>query len=345
MNKQEEEFQKGIFGHIHWKRLKWGFYVVAVIMLIMEYWTPAILCLACGVLVNPRIRLPFKQSTRFILLCICTVFFIISAAMMQEDENNGDTYTSETNMDLSYDFDKDVENGLLYSNAQGQIIDEAGNAISEYSDMEVQANGEILIYGEVMQAHHAGAGGKIIKDIPEPVDFGAADDDYTSENTDYDDTEFAANDDFYEENEEINPEPTSAIPENPNTQKSVDETIDNKINSVVDNAADGFMNGLLGVFVGMADSGVDKRNIDMYYGTWYDSDTGKYIYIKEGKDYKIDLSDVGYGKNVSGTFTSSQTIYMGSIGMGIIMNDDGSIYIDTISISGKDPLGGHYVKQ
>lgn len=127
--------------------------------------------------------------------------------------------------------------------------------------------------------------------------------------------------------------------------KSVDETINNKINSVVDNAADGFMNGLLGVFVGMADSGVDKRNIDMYYGTWYDSNTGKYIYIKEGKDYKIDLSDVGYGKNVSGKFTSSQTIYMGSIGMGIIMNDDGSIYIDTISITGKDPLGGHYVKQ
>lgn len=137
-------------------------------------------------------------------------------------------------------------------------------------------------------------------------------------------------------------------PENPNKPGATDEYITDRVMEGLNDGADGFMNGLLGLFIDMADGGVDKRNIEMYYGTWYDKSTGNSIRISEGKygnDYSVDLSSIGYGDNVVGTFTASQNIYMGDVGLGIIMNEDGSICVDNISITGKGNIGGNYVKR
>lgn len=140
---------------------------------------------------------------------------------------------------------------------------------------------------------------------------------------------------------------TEAIPENPNDSNTVDDAIRGKMEDSVNSAADNFTNRLLGWAIGMSDDNVDKRNISMYFGRWYDSSIEKTIYISEGNDgndYIIDLSSLGYGKNEKGTFTASQTIYMGDIGMGIGMNEDGSIYVEHISITGQKNVEGTFVK-
>ena len=78
-------------------------------------------------------------------------------------------------------FDEDVKNGLLYSNEEGKITDKDGNVIPEYDDIEVEPNGGLLHYGDVMQCYVAGAGGKIVFSIPEPVDYGDEDSNSTPE--------------------------------------------------------------------------------------------------------------------------------------------------------------------
>ncbi|MDO4343810.1 MAG: DUF4234 domain-containing protein [Eubacteriales bacterium] len=139
----------------------------------------------------------------------------------------------------------------------------------------------------------------------------------------------------------------SAIPENPNTGDVIGDAINEKVNDAAGSAADSLMNGLLNMFMEIGDDNVDKRNIHMYYGTWYDDNTNTYIIIEPGdeKDYTIDLSSLGYGKNIDGRFTASQTIYMSELDMGILMNDDGSIYLEKVSFSDEDFNGGNYIKQ
>lgn len=139
----------------------------------------------------------------------------------------------------------------------------------------------------------------------------------------------------------------SAIPENPNSSNVVDEAIYGAIENQIETSYDSFFNNLMGWAIDIADSSVDKRNIAMYYGVWYDSSTGNYITISEGtegSDYSIDLSSLGYDK-VNGTFTASQTIYIGSMDLGILMNEDGSIYVEKISVANGSQVLGTYVKK
>lgn len=82
-------------------------------------------------------------------------------------ENNIDT------ADLTYNFEEDVQNGLLYGSENGTVTDKDGNEIPEYDYIEVQPNGGLLMYGEVAECYSAGAGGKIVFTIPPEVDYGA----------------------------------------------------------------------------------------------------------------------------------------------------------------------------
>ena len=139
------------------------------------------------------------------------------------------------------------------------------------------------------------------------------------------------------------------IPPNPNEGDVVGEAIQEKIGDAANSALDGAVNGMVDLFMGLSDDNVDKTYVSMYYGTWYDQNTGYYIYISEGtngNDYSIDLSALGYGSNIAGTFTASQTIYMRDIDRGIIMNEDGSIYVDKVSMTTDENYdGGNYIKQ
>lgn len=74
---------------------------------------------------------------------------------------------------LTYNFDEDVQNGLLYGSENGKVTDKDGNEIPEYDYIEVEPNGGLLMYGEVAECYSAGAGGKIVFTIPPEVDYGA----------------------------------------------------------------------------------------------------------------------------------------------------------------------------
>lgn len=260
-------------------------------------------------------------------LIISMLLFLVTSTVIGvgiELSMNEDSDGLDISNEITGDMNLDVQNGLLYSNEDGWITDKDGNVIAGYEDITVLPNGALSAYDSIYENYFAGAGGKIIFQSPQPIDYGESAEDYE---------EYAY---------------TEGIPENPNKPGSTDDAIRNKVTDTLNDGADGFMNNLLGWFIDQTDDSVDKRNIGMYYGSWYDEATGTYIYITDGNgkcDYIVDLSSLGYGEDIEGTFTSSQTIYMGGIGMGIIMNEDGSIYVDNISISGREDIGGHYIRQ
>lgn len=82
---------------------------------------------------------------------------------------------TETSGEITGELGLDVQNELLYSNEDGQITDKDGNIIDAYGNIHVLPNGaltdDIIIY----ESYFAGAGGKIVQDIPEAVAYG---DDY-----------------------------------------------------------------------------------------------------------------------------------------------------------------------
>lgn len=231
------------------------------------------------------------------------------------ESNNGPGNERAVAERISGEWDKDVRNGLLYGSADGKIVDVDGNIIPEYEYVEVLSDGRLFCYNSVMRSYHVDTMGQVVEGAPDNAE---GQNDYGN-----------------------------GIPENPNTGDVVGDAISEKAEEAVNSVADSFMNSLIGWGISMSDEKVDKRNVSMYYGIWKDESTGNTIYISEGKngnDYSVDLSSLGYDKDIAGTFTSSQTIYMGDIGMGIIMNDDGSIYVDYISITGKEDIG-NFVRQ
>lgn len=138
------------------------------------------------------------------------------------------------------------------------------------------------------------------------------------------------------------------VPNNPNNEDVVGDAVVGDVEDAVNSFADDLVNSALSLFIDSANDDVDKSNIGMFYGTWYDNTTGKSIVIstgKNGNDYLIDLSSEGYKEYINGIFTASQSIYMRDIDMGIIMNQDGSISLDLVSLSAKNYDGGRYVRK
>lgn len=80
-------------------------------------------------------------------------------------------FCNDSEIELTYDFEKDVESGLLYSTGDGRIADKDGNIISEYEYITVLDNGALSSYDSIMDGYVAGAGGKIVLSIPEEVDW------------------------------------------------------------------------------------------------------------------------------------------------------------------------------
>lgn len=98
----------------------------------------------------------------------CLVVSAVLFSVFNWNESMGTVYAA----DLTYDFNKDVQNGLLYGSEIGKVTDKDGNEIPEYDYIQVEPNGGILMYGEVAGSYSAGAGGKIVFTIPPEVDYG-----------------------------------------------------------------------------------------------------------------------------------------------------------------------------
>lgn len=79
---------------------------------------------------------------------------------------------TEMSGEITGELGHDVQNGLLYSNEDGQITDKDGNIIDAYSNICVLPNGALTDDVIIYESYFAGAGGKIVQDIPEAVDYG-----------------------------------------------------------------------------------------------------------------------------------------------------------------------------
>lgn len=84
----------------------------------------------------------------------------------KESEIEDTQLSTEEVVAISGDLYKDVQDGLLYSNVEGQITDKKGNVLSVYSYLEVLENGAIWDGECILEGLFAGAGGKIVLDIP-----------------------------------------------------------------------------------------------------------------------------------------------------------------------------------
>ncbi|MBO5098262.1 MAG: hypothetical protein J6B96_08130 [Agathobacter sp.] len=87
-----------------------------------------------------------------------------------EIESKTELESESTNIIVSGNIYQDAENGLLYSNEAGFITDKKGNVLAEYKDLMVLENGAISDGESILEALYAGAGGKIVLDIPGEVE-------------------------------------------------------------------------------------------------------------------------------------------------------------------------------
>ena len=154
-----------------------------------EKWT---VCPYCGDSVQNDAKEEVQEKKRFtvkgknkgILLIILAVV-ILSVCCSKDDQGANQTNEEKQSYDkegsqeenkeekiqLSYDLYKDVENGLLYSNTDGKITDKNGKVITEYENLTVLENGAISDGESVLEGLFAGAGGKIVLDIPGDVEY------------------------------------------------------------------------------------------------------------------------------------------------------------------------------
>ena len=79
---------------------------------------------------------------------------------------------AEENLQITGDLITDIENGLLYTNLDGQICDKDGNVLPEYSEYIGSIDGYLLWDDTPYEGCTIGPGGKLYYSIPEPVDYG-----------------------------------------------------------------------------------------------------------------------------------------------------------------------------
>lgn len=77
----------------------------------------------------------------------------------------------DMNTEITGDLGIDVQNGLLYSNENGQITDKDGKVIDCYADIAVLPNGALTNDVVIYESYFAGAGGKIIFEQPKEVEY------------------------------------------------------------------------------------------------------------------------------------------------------------------------------
>lgn len=110
-----------------------------------------------------------------IIILMCIGIILNSVGCKEKNDDKSETNSIKQNVDsnkeetsnvieenkLTYDWDKDVRNGLLYSSEDGYIVDKEGNIIEAYKDIEVLENGALMQDGAVFDGYNSGAGGKI----------------------------------------------------------------------------------------------------------------------------------------------------------------------------------------
>lgn len=68
------------------------------------------------------------------------------------------------NPEIGYDFDADVQNGLLYINYEGVVVDKVGNPIEAYSYITCTPDRTLLSEGDIMEGYAVDTEGKIVTD-------------------------------------------------------------------------------------------------------------------------------------------------------------------------------------
>lgn len=125
---------------------------------------------------------------------------ILSEIINDSKENDGEDIKQESSnttcekeeVHLSYDWEKDVKNGLLYTSEDGHIVDKDGNVIDEYKDIEVLPNGALMQDDAIFDGYSSGAGGKIYclyADLEEETKSDVNKDSLEGTYTDYDTNE------------------------------------------------------------------------------------------------------------------------------------------------------------
>lgn len=83
---------------------------------------------------------------------------------------------NEKNSAISGDLQEDVQNGMVYFNSEGQLVDSSGNLIQEYSYITMLDNGTLYDGDSILEGYYGNIKtGQVGLDIPEAVDYGTED--------------------------------------------------------------------------------------------------------------------------------------------------------------------------
>lgn len=111
---------------------------------------------------------------------------------IEDNKQESSNIIDKEDIKLTYEWDEDVKNGLLYTSEDGHIVDKDGNIIDEYKNIEVLKNGALMQDGAVFDGYSSGAGGKIYclyADLEEETKSDVNKDSLEGTYTDYDTNE------------------------------------------------------------------------------------------------------------------------------------------------------------
>lgn len=94
-------------------------------------------------------------------------------AVINLDDMDPTMLGEESSAELSYSLSLDVENGLLYANADGKITDSVGNQIPEYDYLFASPVGGLVDTSDncILDGYSIAGDGQIYLDIPPAVDY------------------------------------------------------------------------------------------------------------------------------------------------------------------------------